>query len=90
MILIYFMQDLIFILKKCDNMFRLAEDRNDERILLSYDEVVRSIKHIKCGKACGQAQVSARVLRSCKNFEYYKQVFIKKSINEEAKILRID
>ena len=63
------MQDLIdIILKKSVIIFfRLAEDRNDEQILLSSDEEVQSIKQIKCGKASGSDQVSARILRTCTN-----------------------
>ena len=51
--------------EECDSILRLAKNRNDERILVSHDEVVRSVKRIKCGKACGPDQVGAKVLRSC-------------------------
>lgn len=51
--------------QECNDILRVAEDRNGERIILSHEEVLRSIKHIKCGKACGPDQVSAKVLRAC-------------------------
>ena len=53
--------------EECDNILRLANDSNDEHIVLSYEEVVKSIKRIKCGKACGPDQVNAKVLRSCRD-----------------------
>lgn len=59
------MQDLMdMILNKSDYILRLAKSRNDERILLFYDEVIQSIKHIQRDEASGPDQVNAKVLWS--------------------------
>ena len=53
--------------EELDNILRLANDSNDEQIVLSYEEVAKSLKRIKRGKAYGPDQVNANVIRSCRD-----------------------
>ena len=51
--------------EECNTVLDIATDRHNERIEITHEDTIQSIKHIKHGKACGPDQINAKVLRNC-------------------------
>lgn len=51
---------------ECENLIEIAKHRNNERIVITREDVIKSILHIKVGKSCGPDNISAHC--SCWSF----------------------
>ena len=51
--------------EECNNIITIIRERNDERVIISYEDVLQSLKRVRCGKATGPDEVPARVIKHC-------------------------
>lgn len=50
-----------------NNVMRAIESRRDERLIITHDQVVKSLKRVRAGKATGPDGVPAKALKYCAN-----------------------
>lgn len=51
--------------EECENLIKVAKERNNARIIITYEDVIQSMRRVKIGKSSGPDNISARVLRLC-------------------------
>ena len=57
--------DILNFKAECENLIEIAKHRNNERIVITREDVIKSVRRIKVGTACGPDNISAKVLRLC-------------------------
>lgn len=51
--------------EECNNVISIIRERNDDRILITYEDVLQSLKRVRCSKATGPDEVPAKVIKYC-------------------------